>query len=207
MRPSAVSTSALKAASRRSSKGNDRTYWRTGTSGRTRSATDAAVFAIDAGGKGPQAWPRGSAHRRSCAPWRPRNSTRLSGAGHLRTTGAEPPRSSGGERPTRVGVRRDTRVSGQRSEEHCKFPRKIGIRTLEDFTSRRFSHVNSQPSFFHRGVQSDSTRKGVASAVVGILISTVIERCPSADERSRQRLDHRCQLNLGECRPSDKVTF
>ncbi len=35
-----------------------------------------------------------------------------------------------------------------------------------------------QPSFFHRVAQSDSTRKGLASAVVGILVAAVIELWP-----------------------------
>ena len=42
----AVSTSALKAASGRSSNGSDSTYWRTGTSGRTRSTRCAAPLAM-----------------------------------------------------------------------------------------------------------------------------------------------------------------
>jgi hypothetical protein len=46
MRPIAVSTSALKAVSRRNSYGSVRTYCRTGTSGRTRSTMAAAVLAM-----------------------------------------------------------------------------------------------------------------------------------------------------------------
>jgi hypothetical protein len=46
MRTTARSASALRAASARRSKGSESTYWRTGTSGTTRSTRCAAVFAM-----------------------------------------------------------------------------------------------------------------------------------------------------------------
>jgi hypothetical protein len=67
------------------------------------------------------------------------------------------------------------RPTGWRTQVRRKFSSFPGIRTIEEFTSRRFIMSDPNPSFFNRVIGNDSFRKGIAAVIAGALVSVISE--------------------------------